>query len=178
MWNNLVVVALTTGALAACSPVSPAPSAQPPAASDVHVGQVIRVVDGDTFHVWTNGRDVTTRVLGLDTPETKKPQTPVQCYGPQASANAHRLLDGQTVTLRPDPTQAKLDRYGRTLAYVTLFDGSDYSLTVVAAGFGRAYKVSGPAPQEWSQLVAAQQQAQTAKTGLWAPRPQGCDGGV
>ena len=53
----------------------------------------------------------------MDTPETKKPGTPVQCYGPEASARTAELLPvGSSVELELD-VQEK-DRYGRTLAYV------------------------------------------------------------
>ena len=56
------------------------------------------------------------RYIGVDTPETVKPGTPVQCFGKAASAYNHRLVDGQRVRLRFDAEQR--DRYGRLLAYV------------------------------------------------------------
>ena len=45
-----------------------------------------------------------------------KPGTPVQCYGPQASAENHRLVEGRTVRLVFD--RERRDVYGRLLAYV------------------------------------------------------------
>jgi endonuclease YncB( thermonuclease family) len=48
--------------------------------------QVTRFIDGDTIMVSMNGRDETIRFIGVDTPETHKPNTPVQCYGPAAAA--------------------------------------------------------------------------------------------
>lgn len=184
-------------ALAACQPAitpdsDPAPSgptamiAAAPAATPtgspagIQTGRVLKVTDGDTIHVAVNGGPtLDVRVVGEDSPEVVKPHTPVQCFGPQASAEAHRLMDGQTVTLRPDPTQAQVDRYGRALRYVTLPDGEDLSLHMVTGGWSRAYKLSrGPVPTEWPQLASAQQQALTAKRGLWGPRPGGCGGGV
>ena len=53
---------------------------------------VIRVVDGDTLHVLLNGRDTTVRLIGMNTPETVKPNSPVECFGPQASDYAKQLL--------------------------------------------------------------------------------------
>lgn len=165
---------LAAAAFTLCACTAPAASATlAPAVGES--ATVTRVVDGDTVHVRTSsGQNLDVRVIGEDSPEVVKPRTPVQCWGPQASAEAHRVLDGQSVTLRPDPTQARVDRYKRNLFYVTLPSGEDLSLHMVAGGFSRAYKVSGPVPQEWPQLVAAQGQAQAAKRGLWGLP---CDGG-
>jgi micrococcal nuclease len=78
--------------------------------------QVIRVIDGDTIEVSIAGRDEDVRYIGIDTPETVKPDTPVQCYGPQASAENHGLVDGRTLRLVFD--RERRDVYGRLLAYV------------------------------------------------------------
>ena len=61
--------------------------------------QVTRVVDGDTVEVRFGGREEDVRLIGVDTPETVKPGTPVQCFGPQASDFSHRQLEGQWVRL-------------------------------------------------------------------------------
>ncbi len=79
---------------------------------------VTRVVDGDTIEARIGGRVEDVRLIGIDTPETVKPGAPVECFGPQASRFAHRLLEGRRVRLvfgveRRDP-------YGRLLAYVYL----------------------------------------------------------
>src|SRR4051812_41422845 len=63
-------------------------------------GRVTRVVDGDTVHVRLAGRDETVRYIGIDTPESVKPGTPVQCYAEAASARNRRLVAGSEVTLR------------------------------------------------------------------------------
>src|SRR5882757_10520931 len=42
-------------------------------------------VDGDTIAVNMNDKVETIRFVGVDTPETHKPNTPVQCYGPDAA---------------------------------------------------------------------------------------------
>ena len=72
------------------------------------------VVDGDTIRL-TN-RDYV-RLIGMDTPETVKPGTPVQPYGPQASADLKALLAGHTtVVLERDISNT--DYYGRLLRFV------------------------------------------------------------
>src|SRR4249920_3422660 len=62
-------------------------------------GRVVRAIDGDTIEVAIAGGREDVRLIGLDTPETVKPGTPVQCFGPRASTFTHRLLDGRTVRL-------------------------------------------------------------------------------
>jgi len=80
---------------------------------------VTHVVDGDTIDVaLEDGSDDTVRYIGIDTPETVKPGTPVQCGGPRAHEVNERLVGGRTVTLRFDAERR--DVYGRLLAYVYL----------------------------------------------------------
>src|SRR5262245_48650750 len=88
-----------------------------PAAADA---TIVRVVDGDTVEARLGGEVEDVRLIGIDTPETVKPGAPVECFGPQASHFAHRLLEGRRVRLvfgaeRRDP-------YGRLLAYLYLGD--------------------------------------------------------
>lgn len=80
--------------------------------------RVTRVVDGDTFEARIGGRVEDVRLIGVDTPETVKPGTPVQCFGPQASHFTHHLLDGRRVRLVFGVERR--DVYGRLLAYVHL----------------------------------------------------------
>jgi micrococcal nuclease len=79
---------------------------------------VVRAVDGDTIEARIGGRPEDVRYIGVDTPETVKPGTPVQCFGPRASAFNHRLVEGRRVRLvfGVEPR----DAYGRLLAYVYL----------------------------------------------------------
>jgi micrococcal nuclease len=75
-------------------------------------------VDGDTVEARIGGGVEDVRLIGVDTPETVKPDTPVECFGPQASAFTHRALEGQDVRLVFG--EERRDRYGRLLAYVYL----------------------------------------------------------
>jgi micrococcal nuclease len=82
-------------------------------------GLVLRAVDGDTLEVKLDGGAVeTVRLIGVDTPETVKPDTPVQCFGPAASAFEHRETEGRRVRLLLGVERR--DVYGRLLAYVWL----------------------------------------------------------
>jgi micrococcal nuclease len=89
---------------------------EPPGPVDA---QVTHVVDGDTIEVaLPDGGEEDVRYIGIDTPETVKPDTPVQCGGPRAHEANERLVGGRMVTLRFDAERR--DVYGRLLAYVYL----------------------------------------------------------
>ncbi len=80
-------------------------------------GRVVRAVDGDTLEVaLDDGETETVRLIGVDTPETVKPDTPVQCFGPRASRFEHRTVEGHRVRLLVGVEPR--DAYGRLLAYV------------------------------------------------------------
>ena len=95
---------------------------------------VERVVDGDTIIVRGIGR---VRLIGVDTPETVHPGRPVEFFGKEASAFTRRLVDGKRVRLEYD--QQRTDRYGRTLAYVHLPDGTFVNAEIIRRGYGHAY---------------------------------------
>lgn len=124
-------------------------------------------VDGDTIAVNMNGSVETVRFIGVDTPETHKPNTPVQCYGPEAAANTKTLISKSgKVRLEADPLDTNRDRYGRLLRYVYLPDGTLLDKKIVAEGYGFAY-LDFPFSKK-AEFAQAQQAAQTAKLGLWA----------
>lgn len=76
---------------------------------------VTRVVDGDTVEARIGEEIEDVRLIGVDTPETVKPEAPVECFGPQASDFAHRVLEGRPVRLVLGVERR--DVYGRLLAY-------------------------------------------------------------
>lgn len=80
--------------------------------------RVVRVIDGDTIEVRLGGQVEDVRLIGVDTPETVKPDTPVQCFGPRASHFTKRLLSGRRVRLVFGVERR--DVYQRLLAYVYL----------------------------------------------------------
>ncbi len=44
------------------------------------IAHVTRITDGDTIHVDIDGQDHRLRYIGMDTPESVKPGTPVEPY--------------------------------------------------------------------------------------------------
>jgi micrococcal nuclease len=129
--------------------------------------RVTHVVDGDTLDVDApDGPNAHTRVRlwGVDTPETVKPDTPVQHFGPEASAFTRRCAMEKGVRLELEPSQTR-DKYGRLLAYVYLPDGRMLNREIVQEGFGFAdprydhpYKV---------EFIRLQDQARRRRLGLW-----------
>lgn len=95
---------------------------------------VARVIDGDTVRLETGE---TVRLIGVDTPETKHPQKPVERFGREASGFTTRVVQGKRVRLEYD--QQRQDKYGRTLAYVFLEDGTFANAEIIRQGYGYAY---------------------------------------
>jgi micrococcal nuclease len=133
-------------------------------------------VDGDTIAVNMNGHSEKVRFVGVDTPETHKPNTPVQCYGPAAAAYTKATIGHQRVRLVSDPLSTDRDRYGRLLRYVYLPDGTDLNEQLIITGHGFYYPYF---PFTKNQRFAAdQQQAMSVHRGLWSVcHPTPTDGG-
>ena len=161
------VTALVTAAVASHLLVSaPTVQAQPVDTTAV----VLNVVDGDTVDIRDDVRGrLRIRLLGIDTPETKKPGYTVGCWGPQATDFAKSTLLGERVALIYDQTQGLYDRYGRTLAYLDKSDGWDYSVEAARAGAGHAYIYHDNPPTRYPDIAAAEKEARDAQRGLWGP---------
>lgn len=100
---------------------------------------VSEVIDGDTFKgdailPLDIKKGITVRVLGLNSPELHKGTDMEKAEGIRAKWKANSLLQGKTVKI----TTAGEDKYGRTLADVTLPDGTNFTKTMIAQGFGKA----------------------------------------
>ena len=132
--------------------------------------RVLRVVDGDTVVVACDGRPVTVRLIGVDTPETVHPRKPVERFGREASAFLKALIEGKTVRLEYEPGPSRLDKYGRTLAYLYLDPGGlCVNREIIARGFGHAYTRF---PFMFlDDFRAAERNAREGQLGLWGADP-------
>ena len=125
------------------------------------------VVDGDTVDVIIDGRTERIRLIGIDTPETKKRDTPIECFGPEASAYTELLLPvGTPVYIERDIVNR--DDYGRLLGYVyRANDGIFVNYELMRQGF--AQPMSIPPNEAFAELFAdAARAAEADNAGIWA----------
>jgi micrococcal nuclease len=160
----VVTVVVVGVGLEACGPSSPAGPGDgaPPGGG----ATVARVVDGDTVVVRLGHRDERVRLIGIDTPESVKPGTPVQCFAVEAANRTKQLLPpGTAVRLERD---AELrDRYGRLLAYVYRQpDDLFVNLALARDGFALPYTFP-PNVAHADQFAAAAADARHGRRGLW-----------
>jgi micrococcal nuclease len=127
------------------------------------VARVTRVVDGDTIDVELEGETVRIRYIGMDTPETVDPGSPVECYGPQAGERNQALVEGRIVELEKDVSET--DRFGRILRYVYV-DGLMVNEELVLGGFANVATFP-PDVTYQERFAAAETQAREARRGLW-----------
>ncbi len=137
---------------------------------------VVEVIDGDTIDVEIGGRTERVRLIGIDTPETMRPNTPVECYGPEAGEFTASLLPiGAEVRVERDIVGR--DDYGRLLGYVHLTTRSDahggsggeifVNLEIVERGFARPLAFE-PNTTFARDFAAAAGRAERAELGMWA----------
>ena len=126
---------------------------------------VTRIVDGDTVHVDLDGGDETVRYIGVDTPESVKPGTPIECFAKEAASRNAELVDGEDVTLRFDVERR--DRYGRLLAYVyRTRDGAFVNERLVREGYATPLTIP-PNVRHADRFAQLARGAREARRGLW-----------
>jgi micrococcal nuclease len=152
--------------LALCTAVCgcSAPSADEPAEGDT--ARVVRVVDGDTIRVGLPSGEEPVRYIGIDTPESVKPGSPVECFAKRASAYNERLVGGERVRLVYDVERR--DRYGRLLAYVyRVRDGLFVNAELVRRGYATVatFPPNGAHERDFKRLAG---RARLSGRGLWS----------
>jgi micrococcal nuclease len=129
------------------------------------------VIDGDTVRVRVaSGRQLTVRLIGIDTPETQRPGVAVECGGKQAGAFMRRIAfdhgRGRRVTLVSDPSQDQSDHYGRTLAFLDARGKGDLGRLMLRAGWASVYVFEQPFAR-LDRYQHAADAAERASTGVW-----------
>ena len=134
--------------------------------------KVSRVIDGDTV-VLTDGRTI--RYLNIDTPETKKANTPIMCFGPEASEFNKSIVEGREINILAD--KELTDKYGRSLRFVFLIGKDTENINqsvnaeLVTRGFARS-SIFKPNDTYEKQFNGYQYKAQQDKIGVWGcPKP-------
>jgi micrococcal nuclease len=126
-------------------------------------------VDGDTIDVDIGGREERVRLIGIDTPETKDENSPVECYGPEATALTELLVPpGTPVRLERD-VEAR-DDYGRLLAYVHRTDGLFVNLELARQGAATVLSIR-PNTAYAALIGGTVDEARRTGRGLWGACP-------
>ena len=125
---------------------------------------VQRVIDGDTIEL---DRGERIRLIGVDTPEMNDRRPAVRALAQEAAAFVRRSVEGKPVGLEYD--RVPRDRYGRTLAYVYLEDGTFLNAEIIRQGYGFAYtRFPFKYLEEFRRL---QREARDTHRGLWSNGP-------
>ncbi len=130
--------------------------------------EVVRIVDGDTLVVLADdGAEERVRLIGIDTPESVKPGTPVMCFGKEAGAYLEELVPPGTAVRLERDVEAR-DRYDRLLAYVyRASDGEFVNLRMAADGFADQATFP-PNVAHVDEFGAAVRAARESGAGLWS----------
>jgi len=124
---------------------------------------VTRIVDGDTVEINYNSQKEKVRLIGIDTPETVKPNTPVQAYGKDASEFTKSQLLNNYIALEFD--EQERDQYGRLLAYVYI-NGEMFNKTLLSKGLARV-STFPPNTKYVDEFIEIEATAKSNKIGLW-----------
>lgn len=171
----LLVVGLLSGCeRGAAQPLAEvATGGQAPSLCDLHpddprylTAAVRRVVDGDTIIVVIDGAEQRVRYIGVNAPESVKPDTAPEFYGPEASDYNKRLVTGKDVCLEKDVSDK--DKFDRLLRYVYV-DDMFVNAQLVRDGYAEAVTYK-PDIKHQVALDAAEREARSAQRGLWGRR--------
>jgi micrococcal nuclease len=172
--RRLLVTLAAASLLASCAsaPGQGATSIEPhPSSTALAPNAVVRsVTDGDTINVSIGDQHEAVRLVGIDTPEVKDPQKPVECYGEAASTFTKQLLPKGTAVRLERDAEAR-DKYGRLLAYVyRAGDGMFVNLELARQGYAAVLTIPPNVAhaQDFEAAVAA---ARAANLGLWGACP-------
>ena len=142
---------------------------------------VEKITDGDTFSVIFNGRKEKIRLIGIDTPESRKnaraekqskeesiDEATIIAMGKAAKEFISTLIKkGDKVKLEFDVQER--DKYGRFLCYVYLEDGRMLNEVVIREGY--AYPLSiAPDVKYEEKFREAFRYARENNKGLWSDK--------
>ncbi len=127
---------------------------------------IIRVIDGDTFVIFNiYGSEEKIRFIGINAPESRNSgKKKKEEFGEESKKYLTDLLKGAKVRLEFDVQ--RIDRYGRTLAYVYLENGTFLNEYLVKMGYAQV--ATYPPNVKYKELfIEVQRYAREHKTGLW-----------
>ncbi len=134
--------------------------------------RVKKVVDGDTFWIDDGSqKGVKIRLIGVDAPESRNTATKeIGYFGRQASDYLSKLIAGRKVRLVYDV--GHFDKYGRTLAYVYLENGTFVNAKLVKEGYANVMTIP-PNVKYADTFLKLERKARNQKRGMWGePSPK------
>lgn len=124
-----------------------------------------KCIDGDTAKFSINDKITTVRFLAIDSPETVKPNTPVQPYGKKASDYTCNVITNAREIRLEYESSNKLDKYGRTLAWV-FADDKLIQKNLVEQGYAKVAYIYGN--YKYTNIIKqAELQAKKEHKGIW-----------
>ncbi|MDF2157410.1 thermonuclease family protein [Algoriphagus sp. CAU 1675] len=146
--------------------IIPIPILEEPLQTKTLAFEIIKFVDGDTFWIRNEkGEDEKIRLIGIDSPESRRTgRTEIEYYGKEASEYLKNLLSGKGVELKYDVQ--RYDRYGRTLAYAYLENGTFINALLVAQGYAQVATFP-PNVKYASYFIQLEREAKNLKKGMW-----------
>ena len=128
---------------------------------------IIRVIDGDTLLVSINGDKERIRLIGINAPESVKPDSRVECFGKEASQHLKYLIgNSDTVRIKGDTTQHAYDKYGRRLAYV-FSHNINLAEKMIEDGYAYEYTYHHIPYRYRERFKIAEKKAHDLHRGLW-----------
>lgn len=171
MTQTRLAILLTAAVVAAAMVLGARRAPTAPQAGGPGAATVVKVVDGDTIKVRMGRHTESVRLIGVDTPESVKPNSPVECFALEASAHTKELVPPGTAVRLVRDVEAR-DRYDRLLAYVyRQSDGLFVNLALARDGYAAPLTIA-PNIVHAAEFAAAAADARQAGRGLWAS----CDG--
>jgi PKD repeat protein/endonuclease YncB( thermonuclease family) len=177
--------------LAPLLPLPPLDSTEPAPSPPLRFHAFVTgVIDGDTIKVRRGRRRHKVRLIGIETPEARRPRTSAECGGNEATSRMFRLAftrprdrnrdglfdhkggKGRRVRVATDPSQGLRDRHGRLLAYVASARAG-FATAQLRAGWA-SVSISGTPFKRLAAFQAAEVSARKASRGIWAQ----CGGNV
>jgi micrococcal nuclease len=164
----VIAISLAVAVLVAIRCWQRASDHPPPEALEEGTYRVQRVVDGDTL-VLANQASI--RLQGIDTPETVRPNYPVEPFGPEAAEFTRQFIAEGKGIVRLQFDRERKDEFGRFLAYVWVGDRM-LNEELVRAGLATAetgYRYSAAMKTRFRR---AEEEAKAASRGIWSPKHQ------
>ena len=123
-----------------------------------------KCVDGDTAWFYLDGKEIKTRFLAIDTPESTNK---IEAYGKEASNfTCDKLTNAKKIEIEYDENSDKTDKYNRDLVWVFV-DNELLQNLIIKEGLGEVAYLYGD--YKYTNLLQKSQlEAQEKKINIWS----------